>query len=237
MLEFNEYMEHQEENPFIDTQVAHEWINSVENERGRTRNKEVYPYLKAWALDLTVSDTIVEIGAGQGICAEKLESKATYIGVEPSIILVERAKEKYAAFNRTFIVGDAYQLPIEDEIADAILSVNVLFHLEDLEKASREMSRILKTHGKFLIISANPEAYEVWESFYELPQKEGKKLVGKINIPVNSLSKNIMYQHSFEEIQSALKNERLEITSVKYMGLKLEERPKSIFIVIEGNKT
>ncbi|MBU1292932.1 class I SAM-dependent methyltransferase [Patescibacteria group bacterium] len=229
-------MQHQEENPFTNAQVANEWISSVENEKGRTRDREVYPYLKIWASSLQVSNTVVEIGAGQGICAEKLESNAKYIGIEPSQILVERAKEKYSAPNRLFIVGDAYDVPLDDESAEAVFSINVLFHLENLKRSSEEMSRILKPQGKFLIVSANPSAYETWESFYENPQKEGKKLVGKVNIPVNSLSKNIMYQHSLEEIRSALQDAGLHVSLIKYMGAKLEELRDPIFIVIGGTK-
>lgn len=230
-------MDEREENPFNDELIAKEWINSVENEKGRTRDREVYPYLKAWALDLGPSNVIVEIGAGQGICAEKLDCDATYIGVEPSVTLVERAKEKYGAPNRTFVLGDAYELPIANGVADAVISINVLFHLEDLEKSSTELQRILKLQGKFLIVSANPDAYDIWESFYELPQKEGKKLVGKVNIPVNPLSRNTMFQHSQLEIRNALESAGLQITYIKYMGLHSEKFTKPIFVVIEGSKS
>lgn len=225
-----------EENPFTDDEVAKEWINSVENERGRTRDREVYPYLKNWASGLTSTEVIVEVGSGQGICSEKLESPAQYIGVEPSDTLTARAKEKYASPNRSFIKGDAYQIPVDDSFADAVLSVNVLFHIEDVSSAVHEMSRILKPQGKFLIVSANPDSYDFWESLYVDPEKNGKRLVGKICIPVNPLSRNTLYKHSLEEMLSALQAASLSVSKVSSMGAQSEEGRIPIFIVLEGHK-
>ncbi len=224
-----------EENPFTDAQIAAEWINSVENEKGSFRDRVIYPYLQSWAADLDASKSIVEIGAGQGICAEKLDSLATYVGVEPSAVLLERAQEMYSAPNRTFILGDAYHLPIEDTFADAAFAVNVWFHLENLKRASEELARILKPQGKFLIVTADPTVYDAWEAFYESPEKIGKRLSGKVNIPVNPLSKNIFYQHALEEMRTALETAGLEITQVEKLGAHFTEDDEKLFIVIEGN--
>jgi SAM-dependent methyltransferase len=222
-----------EENPFEDERVAKEWINSVENEKDMGRDREIYPRLEKWINDQP-SGLVIEIGSGQGICSDKLgDFKGAYVGVEPSKTLTERAKELYKKEQCEFVVGDAYNLPIESEKAEAGFSVMVWFHLENLDKASSELARILKSGGKFFIITANPDAVELWESWFSDATKEGKKIVGKVNIPVNPLSKNIFYQHSKDEVLAALKDNGLVVEKIDDFGLVDGE---NIFFSIEGKK-
>lgn len=222
-----------EENPFENEQVAKEWINSVENEKDMGRDKEIYPRLKIW-INQQPDGVVVEIGSGQGICSAKIDNfKGEYIGIEPSEILVQRARDLYNNNQRQFFVGDAYQLPIESETADLSFSIMVWFHLENLDKASCELARILKPGGKFMIVTANPGAEKIWESFYFDYNKEGKKITGKVKIPVNAISKSIYYQHSQDEILAALKNNGLEIESID------DFEPvdgENIFFSVEGRK-
>src|SRR3989344_3376702 len=170
-----------EENPFENADGAQEWIVCVESEKGRSRDNHIYPLIKKWVGDVD-PERIVEIGAGQGICAEKLEHDAEYVGVEPSRFLVARAQEKYPAPNRSFVVGNAYTLPITGAWADAAFSINVWFHLENLPQVPSELARVLKRDGNFLIVTANPADFATWESFYKNPEREGKKFVGRLDI-------------------------------------------------------
>lgn len=222
-----------EENPFEDEQVAKEWINSIENEKDLYRDKEIYPRLKKW-LNQQPAGLVVEIGSGQGICSDKLEDfSGKYIGVEPSKTLVKRAKNLYKDNQREFVVGDAYHLPIESEKAEASFSVMVWFHLENLDKASSELARILKPGGNFMIVTANPNAEKTWESFYFDHQKEGKKITGKVRVPINPMSKSIIYQHTQDEILNALKSNGLEVLRIDEYGPANEE---NIFFSVEGKK-
>lgn len=222
-----------EENPFEDEQVAKEWINSVENEKDLYRDKEVYPRLKNWLAQQT-ANFVVEIGSGQGICSSKLgEYNGIYVGVEPSKVLAQRAKKLYDDDQRQFVVGDTYHLPVESEKAEACFSVMVWFHLGNLDKASGELARVLKPGGKFIIITANPNAEKTWESFYFDYQKEGKKITGKINVPINPMSKSIIYQHSQDEILNALRTSGLEIEHTDEYG---QVNGENIFFSVEGKK-
>jgi ubiquinone/menaquinone biosynthesis C-methylase UbiE len=202
-----------EENPFEDEKVAAEWMMSVEGEQGLTRDNFIYPFLATWSAN--IHGVIVDIGSGQGICSEKLRlaDDARYIGVEPSVPLLKRAQEKHAASNREFLKGDAFALPLENDSADACFSINVWFHIEDLEGAAQEMARVLKPSGQFVIITANPAAEKKWESFYQEGTDDGKRIVGKIDLAVSPLSRSTFYRHSREEIIGAL----------TAAGLKVEE--------------
>lgn len=222
-----------EENPFEDDNVANQWATSVEGETGMFRDTEIYPRLAVW-LDPKFTGTVVEVGSGQGICSTKLTNlKGRYIGVEPSKPLTERAQQLYLDPRREFVVGGAYKIPVETESADATLSVMVWFHLEDIAKASQEFARILKPGGKFLIITANTRAQKTWESFYFDTTKEGKKMVGKVNVPVNPMDKSIFYQHTPEEIVTELETAGLTISRTEEFGTIGEE---NIFLLVEGTK-
>lgn len=222
-----------EENPFEDKVVAAEWINSVENEKGMYRDTEIYPRLERWIAVHPIG-TVVEIGAGQGICSEKLgDFKGNYIGIEPSRALVNRANELYKKEGREFLIGNAYRLPIEDFSVDAVFSVMVWFHLEHLDKAAYELARILKANTPFLIITANPNADRVWESFFIDHAHEGKKLQGSVNVPINPLSESVIYQHSLKEIADSFVANGLIVDHVEEFG---PVDGEYIFISIEGHK-
>ena len=224
-----------EENPFEDDKVAKEWINSVENEIGMGRDKAIYPRLETW-MDQFDSGRVVEIGSGQGVCSSHLGNFAgQYIGIEPSPLLTRRAQDLYESERRQFVVGNAYDLPIESESADAAFSVMVWFHLGDLDVASSEFARVLKPRGKFLIITANPRAEKIWEAFYFDYNKEGKKIVGAVNVPINPMSKNIHYQHSIEEISDALNINGLKIAAMEEFGA--EDGGEKLFLSIRGQKS
>ena len=226
-----------EDNPFENEVVAKEWINSVENERELIRDKETYPLIRAWA-ERVHPKIIVEIGSGQGIWADKVQLAGTrYIGIEPSQYLIERALALYSHPDREFVVGNAYNLSLADEIADAVLSVNVWFHLEDLRTASREMARILQQDGNFLVSTSNPDAYDVWESLYFDYTKKGKKIVGKANIPINPLSRNTFYQHTKDEIFNTLTANSLEIERIEEFGIVPKFKDAKLFINIIGKKS
>jgi len=236
MDEFKKEQTINHENPFKDPEVARQWINSVENEKGMIRDKEIYPKLEQW-VKLFNPKIVLDIGAGQGICSAHvcfLGNK--YIGIEPSSLLVERANELYFGEDKDFIIGDAYDLPIMSEFVDAAFSVNVWFHLENLSIASKELSRVLKPGGKFLIITANPQTYDIWRTMYYDAVEDDRKIVGKVKVPVNPMTLNIFYKHTLEEIRSKLIDNNLIITGEEEFGYSSAFTDRPIFVCIFGYK-
>ncbi|HEU0081161.1 MAG TPA: class I SAM-dependent methyltransferase [Candidatus Paceibacterota bacterium] len=225
-----------EDNPFEDATVAKEWINSIENERGMIREKELLPLIKKWAEEVRPK-VLIDIGMGQGGCADYVQLEGTsYIGVEPSLPLVERAKEKHQKKDREFIVGNAYELPVANGIADAALSINVWFHLRDLDTGSKELSRVLKSGGKFLICTASPDAYEEWDARYDADAKrDGKVIDGRVYVPINPLSRNIFFKHSIEEIMSAFTKNGLVVDKTELNGI-FDRSKIPLFINFFGHK-
>ena len=119
-----------------DTRQAREWIEYVESvDPEGSRQKEIYPLIRKW-LQKIQPKIVVDIGAGQGICSMLANSDMNYIGIDPSEILINRAKELYSATNRKFIIGDTYKVPLENECTDAIISIAVWSHLENITQAA-----------------------------------------------------------------------------------------------------
>lgn len=225
-----------EDNPFENERIAQEWITSIEGEHGMIRDKELYPFLTKWSLPL--KGILLDIGAGQGICVEYVQNKdISYIGIDPSQTLINRAKEKYLSDDRVFSVGNAYELAIASNFVDVVLSVNVWFHLQNLDLAASELARVLKTGGNFLISTANPNSYPYWESMFDQDaQVTSEKIDGKVNIPVQSLSRNVVFKHSLQNITSSLENAGLTITDTINFGNKEKFTPNGLFINILGSK-
>jgi SAM-dependent methyltransferase len=100
--------------------------------------------LKAISLFLPEKGEGVEIGVGTGRFADPLEVKT---GVEPSRAMAALARERGIRVH----IAKAESLPFEDETFDYALMVTVLSFLEDPEKAFREVFRILKHRGSFIL--------------------------------------------------------------------------------------
>ena len=229
-------MTDRENNPFEEPEIAKQWIKSSEGEQGMIRDRELYPYLKVWSQKH--KGVLVDIGAGQVICSSIVQHDGMmYIGVEPSQTLIDRANEKYSGDKRRFVLGNAYDLPVEDSSVDIVLSVNVWFHLRDLTAAAREVSRILKSDGVFLISTANPKSYPYWEKRFDENAKITDKIIeGKVNTPVQSLSRNIFYKYTMEELLESFESNGLTIEKITEFGNEKKFSPGGLFINFEGKK-
>ncbi len=86
----------------FDQQTASEWINIIENRGNSIRENDIYPRLNSWIRKILPS-TVLDIGGGQGICSDKIElHNGSYTGVEPSLFLLNRAKQLYSSKNSFF---------------------------------------------------------------------------------------------------------------------------------------
>jgi ubiquinone/menaquinone biosynthesis C-methylase UbiE len=180
--------------------------------------------------------TILDIGCGQGICSEKIDlTKCKYTGVEPSPYLLNRAKQLYSTRARTFLSGNAYNLPVTNSSFDAAFSILVWHLLMDLEKTASELSRALTGDGRYLIVTANPDAYLAWKSFYPDAKLTGKRLEGTMQFG-EALSRDVLYLHTFNEIKNSIQNAGLTIESTETF-LPAKDFPKlNLLILIQGRK-
>ncbi|MFH1650101.1 MAG: class I SAM-dependent methyltransferase [Candidatus Woesearchaeota archaeon] len=216
--------------------LSDEWVEWVEtpNSEG-TRETEIFPFIKKW-LNNIKPEAVADIGCGQGACSALVDEKTEYVGVEPSESLLERAHEIYPEYNKQFILGDAYLIPLGDDSVDAVMSIWVWSHLENLNKVAEEMYRVLKKGGKMLVITANPETYEERKTFYSHYEVNGNLLTGTFDLGQGkTLTDTTLYLHSKEQIEKAIKEAGFTIQSVTRMG-KAETSEKGLYLAIEASK-
>jgi ubiquinone/menaquinone biosynthesis C-methylase UbiE len=109
-----------------------------------------------WALQgERLSGDVLEIGSGSGAMAAELlqrfpDVRLTATDYDDS--MVEVARDRLREFGDRVEVkqADATQLPFPDELFDAVVSLIMLHHVIDWEKALAEAVRVLRPGGRLL---------------------------------------------------------------------------------------
>ncbi|MCK4319949.1 class I SAM-dependent methyltransferase [Candidatus Micrarchaeota archaeon] len=105
----------------------------------------------------------LDIGCGRGGHARYVSGFAKKVyGIDPSDEAIAEAKSVCPKCK--FFVGSAYKLPFKDNFFDSVYSIDVIEHLDYPEKMLKEVKRVLKKGGVFLIQTPN---YPV-KRFYDL---------------------------------------------------------------------
>ncbi|QUJ76662.1 bifunctional 2-polyprenyl-6-hydroxyphenol methylase/3-demethylubiquinol 3-O-methyltransferase UbiG [Sulfitobacter albidus] len=107
--------------------------------------------------------TVLDLGCAGGFMAEALaERGARVTGIDPAedAIAAARAHARDSGHNISYDVGVGESLPYENASFDAVVCVDVLEHVSDLQKVLGEVSRVLTTDGVFFFdtINRNPIA-------------------------------------------------------------------------------
>jgi arsenite methyltransferase len=102
--------------------------------------------------------TVVDIGSGAGldviIAARAVGPEGIVIGLDMTPEMIAQGQEnaaKAGLFNVTFVLGEAENIPLDDCLADWVVSNCVINLSPDKEQVFREISRILKPGGRILI--------------------------------------------------------------------------------------
>jgi ubiquinone/menaquinone biosynthesis C-methylase UbiE len=222
------------DNSFDDPEVARHWIQSIESDGARIRETDIYPLLREWISSQSVT-AVLEIGCGQGASSTAIPPEVNYIGIDPSAFLLTRANELNIRPNLQFRSGNAYALPFTDQTFDAIYSITVWHLLKDIEKAGSELARVLKTNGNFLIITANPEAYGLWDKIFTESKRDGNRLEGTIIEAGKVVAKDVLYLHTLDELIQTFQN--VGLTTLKTDTFRLDpESGLNRFIAISGKR-
>lgn len=103
-------------------------------------------------------DTVVDLGSGAGndcFVARRITGEAgRVIGLDMTEKMIEKARsnaEKLELENVEFVLGDIEDMPLEDGLADVVVSNCVLNLVPDKKQAFQETYRITKPGGHFSI--------------------------------------------------------------------------------------
>ncbi len=114
------------------------------------------PRLRAWSiavLGLKRGERVVDIGSGTGeharALAKAVGETGEVVGVDPNEGL--RAEAARRARKARFVAGNAYDLPFPDASVDAVTCERLFQHLDDPDRATREIARVLRPGGRVVI--------------------------------------------------------------------------------------
>ncbi len=101
---------------------------------------------------------VLDLGSGGGSLTYLLaKSGAEVIGAEYDELGIKYAREnlqnvsKDKNLNYQFVQASAYNLPFPDDFFDVVVSCEVIEHLAEPEKMLKEMKRVLRSGGKFVL--------------------------------------------------------------------------------------
>jgi ubiquinone/menaquinone biosynthesis C-methylase UbiE len=106
------------------------------------------------SINLSQTFTIMDVGAEAGRFSLLAASdKAMAIGIDLASYGLQRLKLKSQHVN--VIQADARKIPLKDEVFDAIIMVEVLDYIAELDEALAECYRTLKTNAPLLLSFGN----------------------------------------------------------------------------------
>ena len=131
------------------------------------RYKFVLPYLK----DKFVLDAACGEGYGSDLIAQKAKN---VIGIDISDEAINHAEIKYQRNNLKFIESNIDNLPFEDASFDAVVSFETIEHVPEEVQLSfiKEVRRVLKKDGIFIISTPNKRIAEKYETSSKFHVKE-----------------------------------------------------------------
>ena len=140
---------------------AHQYDNRWTTQGGSINHliqkKIVTDLLVDWS-----EDKVLEIGAGTGRLSQNvMRCSKNFFVSDLSKEMLQMTKERIKGQANNFYLTESsiYSLPYKDSVFDAIFTVNVLNHIQDIDRALSEMTRVLKTGGGFLLSFHNLSSY------------------------------------------------------------------------------
>ena len=99
--------------------------------------------------------SVLELGCGTGYFTRELaRSAAEIVAIDVSPELLQIASANCSAPNVRYEIQNAYELSHPDAVFDSVVGSSVLHHLE-IEKAAREIYRVLKPGGRISFTEPN----------------------------------------------------------------------------------
>ncbi len=136
-------------------------------------------------LDLESGNLVLDLGCGNGsdvLELARLMPDVQVIGLDKDPELLEVARKNLASTtinNASFIEGDVYTLPFNENSINAIRVERVFQHLEQPEKAMEEIKRVLSIEGNLVIVETDWSTLNLYSGDIEIENKVVAFLTGK----------------------------------------------------------
>ena len=114
-------------------------------------------------IDIHVTDTILDIGFGNGFFIRRLSDKNFHkiygIDISPDMLktATEKNHKKIEQGKIELLLADVQDLPFDDSSIDKVYTINTVYFWQDINKGFSEIKRILKPDGIFLNVVYSKE--------------------------------------------------------------------------------
>lgn len=126
--------------------------------RGQIELEHVHRY--AFASQFVDSLDVLDIACGEGYGSALLARTANrVIGVDISEDVIKHASHRYGGDNLSFIQGSCTAIPLPDSSVDIVVSFETIEHHQEHDLMMREVSRVLRPEGIFVISSPEKKEY------------------------------------------------------------------------------
>jgi len=128
-------------------------------------------------VNIADGESILEVAVGTGLTFSRILKRnpsGLNEGVDLTAAMLAQARQKAelsGSSNYNLRVGDAYQLPFEDNSFDVLVN-NYMFDLlpqEDFEHVLAEFGRVLRAGGRLILVNMAREGHwynQLWEAVY-----------------------------------------------------------------------
>ncbi len=119
---------------------------------------------------------VLDVGCGTGrLLLRGIEEAEHVTGVDLSSEMIKASKQNFFLHNRaeksTFLIGDAYDLPFEDDTFQVSLSTCVMFLLPEPEKGLKELIRVTSPEGTITMLNPSKKMNQL--NAFDYSKKNG----------------------------------------------------------------
>ena len=118
-------------------------------------NKKLYEAVTE-NLNIQPTDTILDIGFGNGYLVRRLSKKnlQKICGIDISLdmlkVTTKKSRKKIEQGKVELLLADVQDLPFENALIDKIYTINTVYFWRDIHRGFAEIKRVLKSNGVFL---------------------------------------------------------------------------------------
>jgi SAM-dependent methyltransferase len=103
--------------------------------------------------EIDLSEPILDLGNGDGHFTSATFSKPINIGIDPAFKDLINTKHKNSC--EVLICSEGHALPFQNRYFSVVISNSVLEHIRDLNPVLKEVDRVLKKSGQFILTVPN----------------------------------------------------------------------------------
>lgn len=151
-------------------------------------------------------DVATQTGGFVQILMENLRSYTEIVGIDIDMRAIATARDTLEQDNIQFLVMDAEQIDFDDERFDTVSISASLHHLERIPDVLREMNRVLKPGGHFIIV----EMHQDGQTEAELTSVYLHHWVAAVDSALGRLHNSTLTRQDFLDYAEGLKLRNIE---------------------------